>query len=332
MALLPGDDGPYVFESPVPLEGAGRTLLDYLSARFTYRDAEAWRERIRAGDVSLGGAQGGDPERVLVAGESLACVHRDYVEPSIPTDWRIVAMGEDWMAVGKPSGMPVHSTPRIYRQTLVWQVRKLWGEGWTPAHRLDRDTSGLVVFSRGNRLPRWLGRAFSRNAAKKEYLALVLGTLTESVEIDQPILLAGDPRIPLRRRAGSGGKEASTLLVPLGADRGGRGTWVVVHPREGRTHQIRVHCEAAGFPIAGDLLYDGKGGEGYLRRADSTVPDTGSPDRLHLHAWTLRFADAPPGTLARELRCPPPGEWEIPGLDLGTPVFRRFEGWGLRSG
>jgi RluA family pseudouridine synthase len=317
MALLPGDDGPYVFESPVPPDGAGKTLLDYLSGRFTYRDVDAWRERILSGDVGLEGLENRDPLRVLEAGESLACVHRDYVEPPIPTDWRIAAMGEDWMAVGKPSGMPVHSTPRIYRQTLVWQVRKLWGEGWTPAHRLDRDTSGLVVFSRGSRLPRWLGRAFSRNAAKKEYLALVLGNLTESVEIDQPISLAGDPRIPLRRQAGRGGKEASTLLVPLGADPDGAGTWVVAHPREGRTHQIRVHCEAAGFPIRGDLLYDGRGGEGYLRRAEATIPPSFSTaDRLHLHAWKLRFADVPPGSLLQEMRCPPPADWMIPGLDL----------------
>jgi len=316
MALLPGDDGPYVFESPVPPDGAGKTLLDYLSGRFTYRDVDAWRERILSGDVGLEGLEYRDPLRVLEAGESLACVHPDYVEPPIPTDWRIAAMGEDWMAVAKPSGMPVHSTPRIYRQTLVWQVRKLWGEGWTPAHRLDRDTSGLVVFSRGNRLPRWLGRAFSRNAAKKEYLALVLGNLTESVEIDQPISLAGDPRIPLRRRAGRGGKVASTLLVPLGPDPDGAGTWVVAHPREGRTHQIRVHCEAAGFPIRGDLLYDGRGGEGYLRRAEA-VPHLDAPSlsgRLHLHAWKLRFADAPPGTLPPELCCPPPADWKIPGL------------------
>jgi len=315
MALLPGDDGPYVFESPVPPDGAGKTLLDYLSGRFTYRDVDAWRERILSGDVGLEGLENRDPQRILMAGESLACVHRDYAEHPIPTDWRIVAMGEDWMAVGKPSGMPVHSTPRIYRQTLVWQVRRLWGEGWTPAHRLDRDTSGLVVFSRGCRLPRWLGRAFSRNAAGKEYLALVRGVLTESVSIDLPISLAEDPRIPLRRQAGNGGREASTELIPIGPDGGGRGTWIVARPRQGRTHQIRVHCEAAGFPIEGDLLYDGKGGEGYLRRAEAIDPlPSPTVDRLHLHAWKLRFADLPPGTLARELCCPPPGEWRIPGV------------------
>ena len=218
--------------------------------------------------------------------------------------------------------MPVHSTPRIYRQTLVWQVRRLWGEGWTPAHRLDRDTSGLVVFSRGARLPRWLGRAFSRNAVEKEYLALVRGVLTESINVDVPISLAGDARIPLRRRAGPGGEdgqgcqEASTLLVPLARDPQGRGTWVSARPRQGRTHQIRVHCEAVGFPILGDLLYDGVGGEAYLQRAAGMDPatwrKTSGADRLHLHAWRIGFSDPPPGTLSRELSAPPPASWNVP--------------------
>jgi RluA family pseudouridine synthase len=318
MALLPGDDGPYVFESVVPPEAAGRTVVDYLVSRFTYRDAESWTERLLAGDVSIGEGPALDPSTVLSGGEAMACVHRDFVEQDVPTDWTVAAMGEDWMAVSKPSGMPVHSTPRIYRQTLVWQVRRLFGEGWTPAHRLDRDTSGLVVFSRGTRLPRWLGRAFSRNAVRKEYLALVRGSLTESVNIDLPISLAQDPRIPLRRRAGHGGQEARTLLVPLGPDPGGGGTWVLVHPEQGRTHQIRVHCEAAGFPIAGDLLYDGKGGEAYLQRAAGEDPatwrGTSGADRLHLHAWRLRFADPPPGTLRRELSTVPPASWGVPPL------------------
>jgi len=147
MALLPGEAGPYVFGSQVPSEAAGRTLLEYLVSRFTYRDGESWKERILAGDVSVEGAAAPDSALVLTGGEAMACVQRDFVEQEIPTDWRISAMGEDWMAVSKPSGMPVHSTPRIYRQTLVWQVRRLWGEGWTPAHRLDRDTSGLLILT-----------------------------------------------------------------------------------------------------------------------------------------------------------------------------------------
>jgi len=309
MALLPGDDGPYVFESPVPPEGAGKALLEHLLERFSYRDEASWMQLVRSGDVSLEGQEERDPSRVLSGGERLSCVHRGFVEPDVPTDWRICAMGEDWMAVSKPSGMPVHSTPRIYRQTLVWQVRRLWGPEWTPAHRLDRDTSGLVLFSRGRILPRWLGRAFSTRRA------LVSGDLTEPITVDGAIGSAEDGRISVRRAVREDGQTASTVLRPLGPDRAGRGTWIAVHPLQGRTHQIRVHCEAAGHPIAGDLLYDGRGGEGYLLRSKGEDPSVWLDPlvpRLHLHAWLLRFPDRPPGTLSLELSCPPPEGWDVP--------------------
>jgi 23S rRNA pseudouridine1911/1915/1917 synthase len=315
MALLPGDDGPYVFESPVPSEGAGRALLDHLAQRFTYRDASSWAERILAGDVSLAGVVERDPSRVLSAGEALACLQRDFVEPDVPTDWKISAQGADWMAVSKPSGMPIHSTPRIYRQTLVWQVRRLWGPEWTPAHRLDRDTSGLVLFSRGKFLPRWLARAFAGRRVAKDYLALVRGSLAEAVTVDGAIGLADDPRIALRRAVREGGQEASTSIHPLGPDAAGRGTWIRACPSQGRTHQIRVHCEAMGHPIVGDLLYDGRGGEGYLLRSAGADPSAWldpAAARLHLHAWRLCFPDAVDGTVPRELICAPPEDWTVP--------------------
>lgn len=302
MALLPGDDGPYVFESLVPPESHGLELLDHLVRRFTYRDREGWAERIAAGDVFLDGEVQSDRDRILVGNQRLGCLARDFHEPEVPTDWKVVACGEDWLAVDKPSGMPIHSTPRIYRQTLVWQVRKLFGEGWTPGHRLDRDTSGLVLFARGKILPRWLGRAFARHGVEKEYLALVSGGLQGPIEAQGSIGLAGDPAIPLRREARPDGQEARTRLVPLAADPLGRGTWIRAIPLQGRTHQIRVHCLSVGHPIVGDLLYDGRQGASYLQRAEGRDPRPGG-GRLHLHAWKLRFRDVPPGTLPLELVC-----------------------------
>jgi len=315
--LLPGDDGPYVFESQVPRESSGLALIDHLARRFTYRDREGWVERIAMGDVLLDGQAESDPDRILVAEQRLGCLARDFREPDVPTQWKIVACGEDWLAVDKPSGMPIHSTPRIYRQTLVWQVRKLLGDGWTPAHRLDRDTSGLVLFARGKILPRWLGRAFARHGVEKEYLALVSGALQGAVEAEGRIGLAGDPAIPLRREVRPDGQEARTRLIPLVADPEGRGTWIRAVPLQGRTHQIRVHCLSMGHPIVGDLLYDGQQGESYLLRAQGRDPRPAG-QRLHLHAWKLRFKDVPPGTLPPELECLP----DDPGFC--QPVYPEF--------
>ncbi|HNY30502.1 MAG TPA: RluA family pseudouridine synthase [Fibrobacteria bacterium] len=301
MAVLPGDDGPYVFASVVPSPG-GAALVEYLAGRFTYRSREQWLERIRAGDVRIGGEDRPSPDRILVAGEALECIHRDYVEPEIPTDWRIVALGDDWLAVAKPSGMPVHSTPRIYRQSLVWQVRKLWGADWSPVHRIDRDTSGLVLFARGSRLLGWLNRAFEHRRVEKVYLARVHGRVDEAMVADGPIGSADDPEISVRQAVRSEGREARTEIRPIapGPD---CTTWILARPFQGRMHQIRVHCQSLGHPLVGDLLYDGREGEGYKRRAGAD-PSESPLERLQLHAYQLRFHPAPPGTLPDLLRCP----------------------------
>jgi RluA family pseudouridine synthase len=321
MALLPGDDGPYVFESAVPPDSGSLSLLEHLVRRFTYRSEEAWRELVQSGDVSLDGVPELDPARPLEGTSVLSCLNRGFSEPEVPTDWRVAVQGEDWLAVAKPSGMPIHSTPRVYRQTLVWQVRRLWGPDWTPAHRLDRDTSGLVLFARGRILPRWLGRAFAAHRVTKEYLALVEGALERDHLVEAPIGSAEDPRIGVRRAVRPDGQEAATLLRPIGPDPFGRGTWVLARPRQGRTHQIRVHCESAGHPIVGDVLYDGRGGEGYLSRAGRAR--TGVPDpvgiRLHLHAWRLVFSEVPPGTLPREILVPAPDGWPLPDRPQRPP-------------
>ena len=254
MALLPGDDGPYVFTSKVPADRDGNCLIDYLASRFAYQDRATWERRILSGDVSVSGVVEQNTQRTVARDQAIGYVHGEYREPEVPTHWKVVAMSESWMAISKPSGMPMHSTPRIFRQTLVWQVRKMFGEGWSPVHRLDRETSGLVLFARGPLLTSWLNQAFMRRAVAKQYLALLHGELLEAKEIEGAIGPAGDGEIPIRQAVVSGGKEARTLVRPIGPDPQGRGTWVVASPHQGRMHQIRVHCESIAHPIVGDPL------------------------------------------------------------------------------
>lgn len=302
MALLPGDDGPYVFASAVPSPG-GIRLLDYLAGRFTYRERSDWSDRIRQGDVLVAGEALPSPDRLLSAGETVECVDHAYREPEVPTDWRIVALGEHWLAVDKPSGMPVHSTPRVYRQSLVWQVRRLWGPDWSPVHRIDRDTSGLVLFARGPTLPGWLNRAFEHRRVEKTYLARVRGVMEAPAIAEGAIGPAGDPEISLRQTVRPDGKEARTEIVPFAPGPEGT-TWVVARPFQGRMHQIRVHCLSLGHPIVGDLLYDGSEGLGYKQRSQGRL-DPEALERLQLHAYRLSFRPRPPGTLPEALCCPP---------------------------
>jgi 23S rRNA pseudouridine1911/1915/1917 synthase len=316
MALLPGDDGPYVFGSKVPVLYDGSRLVDCLSRRFAYQDRATWNARILDGAVRIDGVVRTDPGTVLQRDQRVDYLHGDYVEPEVPTDWRVVALSAEWMAVSKPSGMPMHSTPRVFRQTLTWQVRRLFGEGWSPVHRLDRETSGLVVFARGARTTTWLGKAFADRIVSKDYIALVKGELAAEIEVDGPIGPALDPAAPIRQAVVEGGKPAQTWIRPLGRDDRGRGTWVVASPRQGRMHQIRVHCESIGHPLVGDILYDGRGGVAFKARAEgadvAAWKDAGDGEDLHLHAWRLSFRQSGPASLPARLECAPRIGWMLP--------------------
>lgn len=315
MALLPGDDGPYVFGSVLPASAKGMALLDFLSTAYAYQSRATWEERILAGAVSLDGVTVLDPTLALQPGQGMSYAHGHYQEPQVPTDWKVVAQGEEWMAVDKPAGQPIHSTSRIFRQTLVWQVRKLHGKEWSPCHRLDRDTSGLVLFARAKAASSWLQGAFEKRRVRKEYLACLRGNVTESVLVDGEIGPEEGAEIRSRLcvlppdKAGQG-KESQTLFVPLAWDEALGGTWCRVHPHQGRRHQIRVHAQHIGHPLVGDPLYDGNGGQGYLARLAGKTPEEvaalSGGERLWLHSCALEFLDPAPAGLPNRVRAPRP--------------------------
>lgn len=168
-------------------------------------------------------------------------------------------------------------------------------------HRIDRDTSGLVLFARGNRLPGWLNRAFEHRRVEKTYLARVHGRVPGPLLAQGAIGPADDPEISVRQTVRPDGKEARTEIVPV-REGPQDTTWILAKPFQGRMHQIRVHCLSLGHPLVGDPLYDGREGEGYKRRAQGGCDEP--LERLQLHAYQLRFRPDPPGTLPANLRCP----------------------------
>lgn len=137
-------------------------------------------------------------------------------------------------------------------------------------HRLDRDTSGLVVFARSRLAQRHLGWQFERRQVAKGYVARVAGRVSgEAGAVDAP--LACDwPRRP-RQMVHAGGKPALTLWRVLAREPGATRLWL--EPQTGRSHQLRVHCAHLGHPILGDPLYG----------------DPATAPRLQLHAARLAF-------------------------------------------
>lgn len=197
---------------------------------------------------------------------------------------RILLADTEVIAVDKPAGMPsVPARTPLDPPDVAAVVRaeNLVDLGPSPAmleavHRLDRDTSGVMLLARTATARAALGRAFEARAVAKRYLALVEGLVDATGTIDMP--LADDPLHPPRKRVDATfGRRALTRWRRLGVAGAEAGGWSLVElePVTGRSHQLRAHLAWLGNPIVGDRLYG----------ARSSAPDR----RLALHAAWLEF-------------------------------------------
>jgi 23S rRNA pseudouridine1911/1915/1917 synthase len=180
----------------------------------------------------------------------------------------IVHLDEDLAVIEKPAGLVVHSAPSHKGETLVDLLEGIaaGGEGARPGivHRLDKDTSGLMVVARNDESHRELARMVKAREVVREYTALVEGRMgSRTGTIDAPL---GRDRRQRTKRAvkGAGSREARThfeVIENLPAD-------TLAHARleTGRTHQIRVHFAAIGHPVAGDPEYGSRGRHGLERQ------------------------------------------------------------------
>jgi 23S rRNA pseudouridine1911/1915/1917 synthase len=232
-------------------------------------------------------------------------------EPEVPRYFAVLAEGPTWIAIDKPAGLPMHPTARYYHNTLTALVKERWPppEAVHLAHRLDRETSGVVLHGRGTEATRELKAAFRFGRVQKCYWAIVHGDLAEEVLVDQPIGPRLGSAIRLKMGVRPDGAPAQTAIVPL--ERFGTYTLVEARPRTGRQHQIRVHCEHLGHPVVGDKLYGHPDAfflelmeEGLLpwMRAALGLP------RQALHARWVRFPVPGQGGTTAEATAPLPAD------------------------
>lgn len=301
---------PPVTAAPAPCEAAagpadaGTRLDRFCVARWPDRSRSYLQALIRAGDILVNGAPA-KPGQPLEAGDRVTAVLRPREGPRLvpePMPLPVLHDDPDFLVVDKPPGLPTHPGPGHSRGSLVNGLLALGG-AWSAyhadplrpgiVHRLDRDTSGVIVVARDDRAHAALARQFAARTVAKEYLALVVGVPPH----DEFVIEHRIARHPVHRQKMEAhppgdprGRAARTRLQVRERFRGFAA--VAAFPATGRTHQIRVHLAAAGYPVVADPLYGRLGDRLTAGMLAGRPPARDEPvllARTGLHARRLTF-------------------------------------------
>jgi len=243
-----------------------------------------------------------DKGRVFLKGKPLtkkAASFKGKIEvvvfETISRDLKPIFQTKDFLIYDKPSGVLVHPQNRHTEYSITHEVKNVFGKEANIVHRLDKETSGLILCSKHKKAERELKMLFEGRAVQKEYLAKVRGKFPDRIEVDKPISRNSEfDEIKLKVFIDEkNGKPSKTIFELVEYDSKTNISLIKAKPLTGRQHQIRVHLFDLGFPILGDPLYgvDFKTAEAYLDgklSEEDRVAITGA-NRLMLHAYKLEF-------------------------------------------
>lgn len=281
-------------------DSQGMRLDHFLARCFPHISRVALRRATAEGRIRVNGQRSRSNYR-LRAGDTVTIEINDVPSPGLipePIPLSVLFEDEHLLVVDKPAGMVVHPTRNVTSGTLMNALSFYLQSQHPPSrpglvHRLDRETSGLVVVAKTEQAHRVLAKHFRERRVSKYYLALVCGTVAEDTfDIIWPIGWVAD-RYPHWQVMETGRHALTTVRV---CERLAGFTLVEVEPKTGRTHQIRIHLAACGHPVVGDRLYG--------RHRVEPIEEAAVPPRHFLHAWRIVF------------RHPRTGEW----CDIRSPL------------
>jgi 23S rRNA-/tRNA-specific pseudouridylate synthase len=255
---------------------SGWTVVEFLAHRFPYHTADRWVRRIRERQVEVNGLPVDPDDAVGKDDEVTYTIY--HAEPEVDFHYSVVHEDDHLLAVSKSGNLPVHACGVFITHTLIARLKEDYGNGINLAHRLDRETSGLVLLSKHKRAARMLGDMFRKREVAKQYLTIVQGRVEKKqFEVDAPIAKASALTAHAagldRREWLKGNDEARNTAsylpkreVNVVSGKPAKTRFTHVHykddftileaaPTTGRTNQIRVHLAHIGHPIVGDKVY-----------------------------------------------------------------------------
>ena len=280
----------------VDAAGHGQRLDKVLAMRVPEFSRSYLQRSIALGHVRVDGDLATSASRKVLSGHRLEIQLLPTAESlafrAEPIDLNVVFEDEHLLVLHKPAGLVVHPGSGNWSGTLLNGLlyRDPLAGGLPRAgivHRLDKDTTGLMVVGRTLAAVTELTRAIAARQVHREYLAIAHGAIQKDAVIDAPV--GRDPRSRTRMAVVSSGKPARTDVTVMAGD--ARVTAVRCLLHSGRTHQIRVHLAHMGHPLVGDDTYGGKPMLGMSRQA--------------LHAWHLSLVHPVHGHELRFMQAPP---------------------------
>jgi len=243
------------YEVRVPRRFWGLTIDQYYSTRFPYKNKDLWLTSMEQGTIRMNG--------ILVKPDTLIPEHaviysyvENIIEPPVNPDWIDLYEDDDMIVINKPGHLPVHPTGRFFKHSLLERLKeKNPDQKFHILHRLDVETSGVLIVGKTKTLASAFFKMFKYKDIAKEYLALVYGNFPdEEIDIDKPLGRSIKSSIGVKMEVdGLDAKEARTVFKKV-EDRNGY-SLINCRPMTGRTNQIRSHLEYIGFPILGDKMY-----------------------------------------------------------------------------
>jgi RluA family pseudouridine synthase len=258
-------------------------LIDVLVDSFPHIAKEEWEARCDAGRFTSYGGTIRGRDHVVRAGERVLQIFPPEVEPPVATDIRVLYEDEALLVVNKPAPLPMHPCGRYHRNTLQNFLNSACAPfPPRPVHRLDANTTGIVLYARTRHFCRLLQRQFLEGTVEKRYLVRVAG-YPEKDEFSCDAPISDDLGVLGTRGVDQdAGQMAHTDFHVI--ERSADGTCLLeALISTGRTNQIRIHLWHLGHPVVGDAAYLGGGLLGDTQTLEMNAPP------MNLHAWKLCF-------------------------------------------